>query len=131
MSSKKPVGIERRTSKRYGQSGEVRIVRQGTDIARSGQILDLSLGGCLVRVGDPSPFKKGMAVEVSIHLALVTFRAIATVRRVSEDPPDIGICFADIGRRARSELLDLMVELEAVEAAEQVAAALAQSAIRC
>jgi c-di-GMP-binding flagellar brake protein YcgR len=101
------------------------IAQQGEDISYPGHILDLSVGGCLIRLSNPSPLKQGMLVDVAIHLALVTFRAVASIRRVSEDRLDIGIGFADIGRRARSELLDLMVELEATEAAEEAAAAAA------
>jgi c-di-GMP-binding flagellar brake protein YcgR len=126
MSSKKLSGAERRTTKRYRQSGEAWIARHGSDIAYRGHILDLSLGGCLLALHDPSPFefKMGMAVDVGIHQALVTFRAVATIRRISEDRSALGICFADMGRRARSDLLDLMAELEAAEAAEAAAAAL-------
>jgi hypothetical protein len=69
-----------------------------------------------------------MLVEVGIQLNFVAFRAVATIRHVSEDRSDVGICFADIGRRARSDLLDLMAELEAAQAAEEAAAALAHPA---
>jgi hypothetical protein len=107
----------------------VRIVPEGTDIVHCGHILDLSAGGCLIRLLDSCHhLRKGMLIEVGIQLNFVAFRAVATVRHIAEDRSDVGICFATIGRRARSELLDLMVELEAAEAAEEAAAALAHSA---
>jgi c-di-GMP-binding flagellar brake protein YcgR len=129
MHNKQPCGAERRTTKRYDLRGDVRIVPQGTDIVHCGHILDLSAGGCLIRLLDPSHhLRRGMLVEVGIQLNFVAFRAVATIRHVAEDRSDVGICFASIGRRARSDLLDLMVELEAAEAAEAAASALANAA---
>jgi hypothetical protein len=115
MGSKQQSGVENRRYKRYGQPGEAQIFHLGSTSAYSGHVLDLSEGGCRVKLGYASFLKTGMVVEVSMHFPCAAFRAVATVTHVSEDRSTIGIGFANIGRRARSDLLDLLAELEAAE----------------
>jgi hypothetical protein len=75
-----------------------------------GRIANLSLGGCLIHLGDGDGFRKGEAVEMTFCVRQLPVRVQGSVRQL--DPHlVIGVEFTMISERGKRQLRELIVEL--------------------
>jgi c-di-GMP-binding flagellar brake protein YcgR len=103
---------ERRAHKRYLYIGRATIgIPEGT--RHAGTIVDLSMGGCLIRLAARAEFASHATVEVSLQSNYLAFRTMGSIRRYAEEGTLLGIAFQTIGARGRNDLRALILDLEA------------------
>lgn len=108
--------LERRKEARYLCFGQVKLNRI-PGIIRSGRIIDLSRGGCLIEMRLPVYLSQGTAVEVAVQMKGVSLRMAGNVAFVDESRPSlIGISFVRLSERGQVQLLELVAELGLVPA---------------
>jgi PilZ domain len=135
MTSQKSSGPDRRQSKRYDYFGSVTILRTDTGAIRSGLLVNLSLGGCLLKLKSPEEqmelpqletgsqssghasrtigsFEENSIVEALFQVGYLPFLATGTVRRSDEDGSLIGLAFLGLSEWGRSDLQRLFSNLE-------------------
>jgi len=100
-------------------SAVVRLIDLAADI--HGRIVDVSLGGCHIRVERRFPVGIFRRVEVQFCLDGLPFR-LAGVTQAVYDPFNIGIRFLDLSDRRREQLTQLIHEIEESEQNSQSAA---------
>jgi hypothetical protein len=114
LMGKEPRGRDRRKDRRYNSGGRVRIWQTESGLYLSGAIVDLSMGGCLIRVQAPGSFALENVVEVSFQSSYLAFRSMGSVRRVDAKSKLIGISFLNLSLRGRLDLGELFVDLDAL-----------------
>ncbi len=77
----------------------------------TGRLLNLSLGGCLIRTDDRFPTGIFRRVETEFYLSGIGFR-LAGVTQSVRDRRNIGIRFLDMSDRKREQLIRLIREIE-------------------
>jgi c-di-GMP-binding flagellar brake protein YcgR len=111
----------RRKDPRYivDEAGSLQLVHKGSTI--DCRIIDLSLGGCLVRA--EGQFLAGPMVRVEVLLRVLgeTLR-IAGVTQWTRQKQWIGIRFLDVTERKQAALLHLIGEIEGSQPRPQEAA---------
>ena len=107
-------GRDRRKDRRYNSGGRVRIWQTDSGLYLSGSIVDLSMGGCLLRVQAPGNLALDSVVEVSFQSSYLAFRTMGSVRRVDAKSKLIGISYLNLSLRGRLDLGELFVDLDAL-----------------
>jgi hypothetical protein len=109
-------GSDRRTQRRHNV--DTRAVIHFIDVAatESGQILDLSLGGCRIRTDERFPSGIYRRVETEFRVAGLPFRLGGVVQSV-HDKHTVGIRFLDLSERKRVHLCELMDEISQAQQA--------------
>jgi hypothetical protein len=82
-----------------------------TAIAMPGRILNLSMGGCRIRTDQPFQVGIFVRIEVEFYLHGLPFR-VGGVSQTIQDKRTIGIRFLDMSDRRRSQLQELLTEIE-------------------
>lgn len=77
----------------------------------SGRLLNLSLGGCLIRTDERFPTGVFRRIEIEFCMQGIPFR-IAGVTQNVHDRRNVGIRFVDMSDRKREQLIRLMREIE-------------------
>lgn len=99
---------ERRQSPRLRCSGSVEFRAEGSDVRLWGTLIDISLHGCYVEMGNTSP------VDTRVHLVLKScghrIQTAGTVR-ASYPALGMGICFDDIEPEEQVQLRQLIAML--------------------
>jgi hypothetical protein len=116
MSPEERRGQDRRKDRRYRCSGQVRVWQTGSGLMTPGWIVNLSMGGCLLQLRTPVPFKMGATVEASFQSSYLAFRSFGCVRRVDPEHSLLGLCYVDLSLRGRLDLAELFGDLEALMA---------------
>lgn len=98
-------GQERRKHLRYPCFGEVAVGNRGSDVSLTGQLSDISLGGCYIDMMNPLP--PDTEVEVALRVANHQFKAIGLVR-ASRHGFGMGVAFTEITDESRSALKELV-----------------------
>jgi hypothetical protein len=93
---------------RYGGRAEVGPARV------AGAILNLSCGGCLLRLDATAALEAGTVIDVGLQASHLGFRGLGQVKSLAEDGRVVGIEFALVGPKGRGELRKLMGFLETV-----------------
>lgn len=75
--------------------------------------MNLSLQGCLVRLGDDPCFRKGEAVEMTFCVRQLPVRIQGLVRQ-RHLGPGIGVEFTLLAERGKRRLVELIAELEEI-----------------
>jgi hypothetical protein len=102
--------LERRKEARYICYGQVRMNRI-PGVARSGRIVDLSRGGCLIEMRLPIYVSQGTAVELSVQTKGIALRMQGKVAFVDRTRPgQIGISFERLTERGQAQLSELVAE---------------------
>lgn len=104
---------ERRQCPRFQCGGEAEIRSLASGLCRSGTIVNLSLQGCLVRLGDDPCFRKGEAVEMTFCVRQLPVRIQGLVRQ-RHLGPGIGVEFTLLAERGKRRLVELIAELEEI-----------------
>ncbi len=107
-------GIERRTARRYGCAGEAEIVVPGRGLRYSGQIGNLSAGGCFIEA--KCSLERGTSVEVWMNAEGQPLRVAANLLAKREG--GVGCRFHSVTPRKLEQIRSLIAELEQ-EAAQQ------------
>lgn len=103
--------LERRKEARYLCFGQVKLHRI-PGLVRSGRIIDLSLGGCLIEIRSPVYVSHGSAVELAVQMKGVALRASGNVSFIDRPRPGlIGISFVRLSERGQWQLSELIAEL--------------------
>jgi len=102
---------ERRKEARYLCFGQVKLNRI-PGIVRSGRIIDLSCGGCLIELRLPVYVSQGSAIELAVQMKGVSLRMAGNVAFVDRARPGlIGISFVRLSERGQVQLSELVSEL--------------------
>jgi hypothetical protein len=114
-------GRERRAAHRcdVDTSAVIHLVKIGAKL--SGQILDLSLGGCRIRTAERFPVGIYTRVEMEFQLQGLPFRLAGVIQAI-HGRDLVGIRFLDVSQRKReqvAELIDEIVEARGTADADQ------------
>lgn len=108
---------ERRTQSREAVdcSAIVFVVKSGSRL--EGRIVDLSPSGCGIRLHEPHLRGIYTRVEVEFRLEGLPFRLGGVIQSI-RDKHTLGIRFLDLGERKRSQVDELIAELQAQHESE-------------
>jgi len=104
-------GENRREHPRLAHQGKVSMNLIGGRIAKPGAIIDLSLGGCLLRMDRGIDVDVGAAVEVNLHSNFFAIRASGRICHCDERESLLGIQFTGLSPRAKRDLGELIDDL--------------------
>lgn len=105
---------ERRDHQRHGVDTRVNLTLIRGAITMTGQILNLSQGGCRLRTDEPFTVGIYTRVEAEFFLHGLPFR-LAGVSQTVLDRKTIGIRFLDMSERKRAQLTELIAEIEQMQ----------------
>jgi len=107
---------ERREAARHGVNTSASILLVNVGSTLRGRILDLSLGGCRIRTEQRFPVGIYTRVETEFQLEGLPFRLGGVIQAI-HDRNTVGIRFLDLSDRKRSQVLELIGEIEELRAA--------------
>jgi hypothetical protein len=104
-------GRERRITHRCGvdTSAIIDLVKVGSKL--SGQILDLSVGGCRIRTAEKFPVGIYTRIETEFKLHGLPVRLGGVIQAI-HDRNTVGIRFLDMSERKKEQVAELVAELE-------------------
>ncbi len=110
-SSQPPHGRDRRASHRcdVDTSAIIELVKVGSRL--SGHIVDLSVGGCRVRMDDKFPVGIYTRIETEFRLHGLPFRLGGVIQAIY-DHNMVGIRFLDMSQRKLEQVAELIAEIE-------------------
>jgi len=108
---------DRRQHPRFQCDGVAEIRSLSSGLRRSGMIVNLSLKGCLVRLGNDPCFRKGEAVEMTFCVRQLPVRIQGFVRQ-RHLGPGVGIEFTLLAERGKRRLMELIAELDEIVRAQ-------------
>lgn len=103
-------GREQRRNWRFACQAYVSLYNLISQRRVPGQMIDLSISGCLVRLDEPDLLREGDVIEVSFSLHGFSIRMPASIRNIRPDQT-MGIQFRDRGDSSNWQLARLMQEL--------------------
>jgi hypothetical protein len=106
---------ERRASSRHSVDTRANLLLINTGITMLGRILNLSLGGCQIRMEERFNVGIYVRVEAEFFLHGLPFR-VGGVSQAIVDKFTIGIRFLDMSERRRDQLAELMAEIAEAKA---------------
>jgi c-di-GMP-binding flagellar brake protein YcgR len=106
---------DRRLHRRHGVDTSVRLLLINAGICMPGRIVNLSLGGCRIRMQEQFMVGIYVRVEAEFYLHGLPFR-VGGVSQAILDKNTIGVRFLDISARRREQLMELMAEFAESEA---------------
>ena len=104
---------ERRVHERHEISGHIVVGRPTKGTTLAGTILNLSIGGCLMRLRKPADLKPDAVIEIGLHAGSLTFCTLGAVKRYDNDASMIGIEFLNLGLEGRRSLRALIANFKA------------------
>jgi c-di-GMP-binding flagellar brake protein YcgR len=107
--------LERRSSTRHAVDSRATLLLVKSGIPMSGRILNLSLGGCQIRMEQRFNVGIFVRVEAEFYLQGQSFR-VGGVSQTILDAFTIGIRFLDLSARRQEQLAELIAEIEEAEA---------------
>jgi hypothetical protein len=114
-----PEVLHLREHPRYEFTGRASVSCRGLRALPSGAIVDLSTGGCLIRMAEPLDLDPGTEIELNLQSSYLTVRTRASIRNTSPDGTLIGIAFEGLSQRARADILTQLADLEATTPSHQ------------
>jgi len=108
-----PAAGERRAYARHEVDTSVFILLVNIAARLEGRILDLSVGGCRIRTAERFPVGIYTRVEMEFHLEGLPFRLGGVVQAI-HDRHHVGIRFLDVSERKRSQVMELIEEMDAM-----------------
>lgn len=106
---------DRRSSSRHAVDTRANLLLVKTGITMAGRILNLSLGGCQIRMEERFNVGIYVRVEAEFFLHGLPFR-VGGVSQAIVDKFTIGIRFLDMSERRRHQLAELMEEIAEAKA---------------
>jgi hypothetical protein len=103
--------VERRKHRRYRCEGLANVLVANGTVLVKGDLVDLSLCGCLVRTAAPVVLERGTYVEIVLSVNNVSFRIAATVMGARAHS-GTGIGFLRLNPRIQNQMELLLQELE-------------------
>jgi len=101
---------DRRASSRHAVDTRAKLLLVKTGITMTGRILNLSLGGCQIRMEECFNVGIYVRIEAEFYLHGLPFR-VGGVSQAIMDKFTIGIRFLDLSTRRREQLEELMAEI--------------------
>lgn len=113
-----PSGRERRTQTRatVDASAFISLVKTGSRL--EGCLVDLSLGGCCIRLRERFPLGIYTRAEVEFRLEGLSFRLGGVIQTI-HDKHTVGIRFLDMSERKRTQVAELMAEIQSAQQSAQ------------
>ncbi len=111
---------ERRAHPRHPVDTRANLLLVNTGITMAGRILNLSLGGCQIRMDERYNVGIFVRVEAEFYLHGMQFR-IGGVSQTIADKFTIGVRFLDLSSRRREQLSELIAEIAQAAAKEPAA----------
>jgi len=108
---------ERRAHPRHPVDTRANLLLVNTGITMAGRILNLSLGGCQIRMDERFNVGIYVRVEAEFHLHGMQFR-VGGVSQAIADKFTVGVRFLDLSARRREQLAGLIAEIAQSEAQE-------------
>ena len=109
---------ERRVHERHELSGHIVVGRPTKGVTLAGTIINLSIGGCLMRLRAPSDLKPDAVIEIGLHAGSLTFCTLGAIKRHETDLSMIGIEFLNLGLEGRRNLRALIANFRASQKRE-------------
>ena len=109
---------ERRIHERHELTGHIVVGRPTKGTTLAGTIINLSIGGCLMRLRAPSDLKAGAVIEIGLHAGSLTFCTLGAIKRHETDQSVIGIEFLNLGLEGRRNLRALIANFKASQKRE-------------
>jgi PilZ domain len=106
-------GEERRRHARFPCDGKAEMRSLGSGFRAAGEIENLSLSGCLMRLRDRYWFREGEEVEMTFCVRQLPFRVGGRVREIHPGK-GVGVEFTLLTERGRGQLLVLIDELDEI-----------------
>ena len=110
--------LRRRRHKRFGRSGSVSMRRMVSGPTLTGDLFDVSVGGCLVWTDDEHPFALSELIEIGLNAQPLVMRVMGTVRYQCEQGRLLGIEFWRLSQKETWDLQQFMRVLQANADAE-------------
>jgi hypothetical protein len=107
---------DRRGQARHEVDTTASIFLVNVGSALRGRIVDLSLGGCRIRTDERFPVGIYTRVEAEFHLQGLPFRLGGVIQAI-HNRFTVGIRFLDLSDRKRQQVLDLIDEIDEMQAA--------------
>jgi hypothetical protein len=108
-----PTSQGRRQEVRQHYKAHACVSRAGTATHHQASVIDLSPGGCLLRLAAKGDFQVDDLIDLSVQSSDISFRARGSVRQVREDGALMGIHLESLTARGKALLAELIKELEA------------------
>jgi predicted DNA-binding ribbon-helix-helix protein len=115
-----PAVQDRRSHGRHTVDTSAKLLLVKTNISMPGRIVNLSLGGCKIRTNERFNVGIFVRVEAEFYLHGLPFR-IGGVSQAILDKNTIGVKFLDMSERKRTQLSELIAEIDEVQAYETAA----------
>jgi PilZ domain len=111
---------ERRKTQRFACEGTGDVIVLGGALHFAGELRDLSISGCRLKMQAPFTLERGTRVEVLMEVNRVRFRVAAGVRATNRTQ-GLGLEFMDLSTRCIRLIQELIVELKAGAERERLA----------
>ncbi len=92
-------GSERRKHRRYHHPAKAMVSWGVKGRCVSGSVVDLSTGGCLVRLEAENDLQVGDTIEINLESSYLSFQAFGLVRRTEQKGSLLGISFQRASKR--------------------------------
>jgi c-di-GMP-binding flagellar brake protein YcgR len=109
---------ERRANARHAVDTKASLFLIDLAATITGRIVNLSAGGCCIRTDQRFPLGIFRRVETEFRLEGMPVRLGGVIQAI-HDPHHVGIRFLDMSPRKREQLLELIAEVEEMQAKKQ------------
>ena len=103
---------DQRIYPRYSCSTRVHIGGRGEKLSQAGEIVNISLGGCLIRLVEGARFSCSSDVAFSLRSSYLTFHAEGLALRITEGGLVVAVQFSTLRTADKIQLLELIRHLE-------------------
>jgi c-di-GMP-binding flagellar brake protein YcgR len=104
--------LERRRSERFERNTDISLRHEISGPALPGSLIDLSAGGCSVRLEEPEQFAGAEVIEVRLEASSQSFRMLGWIRHIGDRGRLLGVEFHRLGARETSILNTLIEDLK-------------------
>jgi c-di-GMP-binding flagellar brake protein YcgR len=102
----------RRRSDRFERNAEISIRHEKSGPVLPGSLVDLSTGGCSLRLDQPETFTGADVIEVRLDANLQSFRMLGWVRHIGDQGRLLGVEFHRLGERESRIIATLIEDLQ-------------------
>jgi hypothetical protein len=102
-----------RSETRFHYAGRATLSLADGRRSYSGEIVNLSNTGCLIRIPEAPPIEVDAILELNLQSSFLGLRARGVLRHTREGGKTLGIAFLNLSAQSRIDLLQLILQLEA------------------
>jgi c-di-GMP-binding flagellar brake protein YcgR len=104
--------LDRRRNERFEPNTEVSIRHELSGPVLPGSLIDLSAGGCKLRLEEPEQFAGAEVIEVRLEANAQSFRMLGWIRHIGDQGRLLGVEFHRHGARESTILATLIEDLK-------------------